>query len=131
MQTMRALVVDDSRAMRGILRRILTEIGFEAISDAADGQDGLAMLRETAPPDVVLVDWSMPQMNGIEFVEAVRRDPQFATLKLMMVTTELEQPLVQAALQAGADDYIMKPFTRHAIVERLGRLGLRLGGARG
>lgn len=121
---MRALVVDDSRAMRGILRRILADIGFDEIAEAVDGRDGLGKLDVALPPDVVLVDWNMPQMNGLEFVEAVRRDPHFAVLKLMMVTTETELSRVEAALLAGADEYIMKPFTRDAIVEKLELLGL-------
>lgn len=120
---MRALVIDDSRAMRLILGQMLRQCGFEVI-EAGNGQEGLARLREGGLPDVTLVDWHMPVMGGLDFVKAVRADPAFAGLRLMMVTSETEIDQVTHALQAGADEYVMKPFNRDVIVEKLGLLGV-------
>lgn len=120
---MRALVIDDSKTMRSILGRILQQIGFE-VAEAGDGRQGLDRLRQFGKPDLALVDWNMPEMNGCEFVRAVRADPAFSDLRLMMVTTENELSQVAAALDAGADEYVMKPFTREVIVEKLNLLGV-------
>jgi two-component system, chemotaxis family, chemotaxis protein CheY len=120
---MRALVIDDSRAIRLILGRMLGELGFE-VDEAANGRDGLARLDAGLTPELVLVDWNMPEMNGIEFVIAVRQPPYSSTASVVMVTTETEIPQMVRALDAGADEYIMKPFTRDSIVEKLQLLGL-------
>jgi two-component system chemotaxis response regulator CheY len=120
-----ALVIDDSRAMRLILTRMLTEMGCH-VAEAANGREGLAQLDAGLLPDVVLVDWNMPEMSGIEFVEAVRRPPYSSTSRLMMVTTETEVLQVARALDAGADEYVMKPFTKESIAEKLQLLGLEL-----
>lgn len=120
---MRALVIDDSRTMRVILAGMLRQFGFE-ITEAGNGQEGLDRLRQFGQPDIVLVDWNMPVMSGYEFVRAVRADPALSGLRLMMVTTETELEQVTAALNAGIDEYVMKPFTREAIKEKLGLLGV-------
>jgi two-component system, chemotaxis family, chemotaxis protein CheY len=115
----KALVVDDSRAMRGILVKILARLGFEVLQ-AADGREALAVLdRESPSVELVLSDWNMPEMNGLEFVKAVRADPRFAALTVVMVTTEthIEQMLV--ALSAGANECIMKPFTTEMVEDKL------------
>ncbi len=124
---MRALVVDDSRAMRGILGRILKEIGFE-VAEAANGKEALDRLDELGDPDVMLIDWNMPQMNGLELVQTVRAERADSDVLMMMVTTETDMSRVETALQAGANEYIMKPFTRDAIVEKLELLGLLVQG---
>ena len=121
---MKALVVDDSRAMRTIIGQILKGIGFE-ILEAGNGREGLERLGAGQLPKLAMVDWNMPEMNGLEFVEAVRRDDRFAALRLMMVTTETEMAQVIRALDAGAQEYVMKPFTRDVIDEKLRMLGLR------
>jgi two-component system chemotaxis response regulator CheY len=118
-----ALVVDDSRAIRLILGRMLNELGIE-VAEASNGLDALAQLDSGLAPELVLVDWNMPEMSGIEFVEAVRLPPYESTARLVMVTTETEVPQVVRALEAGADEYVMKPFTKDAIVEKLRLLGL-------
>lgn len=123
---MRALVIDDSRAMRAILRQMLRQIGFEVV-EAGNGQEGLDRLKEADRPDVALVDLNMPVLSGFEFVKAVRADPRFDGLRLMMVTTETEVEQVAGALKAGADEYVMKPFDRAVIVEKLGLLGIAPG----
>jgi two-component system, chemotaxis family, chemotaxis protein CheY len=121
---MRALIVDDSRAMRMILGKILKDIGFD-ITEATHGKDALAKLREMiVAPDVMLVDWNMPEMNGFELVSAVRADSTWDATRIMMVTTEADLSNVSKALGAGADEYMMKPFTKESVVEKLGLLGL-------
>ena len=122
---MNALVIDDSRAIRMILSRMLRELGFD-VDEATNGKEGLARLEEGLPPDLMLVDWNMPEMSGIDFVTAVRQPPYSSTARVMMVTTETEVPQMVRALEAGADEYVMKPFTREAIVEKLQLLGLEL-----
>jgi two-component system chemotaxis response regulator CheY len=123
---MHALVVDDSRAIRLILRRFLQEIGFE-VAEAGNGIEALEALTdlyETADPALCLVDWNMPEMNGIEFVGAVRAKAEWAGIRLVMVTTENEMSQVVRALEAGADEYVMKPFTKEVIIDKLSLLGL-------
>jgi len=119
----RALVIDDSRAMRSILARILADCGFDAIQ-AANGKEALvAMEREGASLDLILVDWNMPEMSGLEFLAELRSRPAFARLPVIMVTTETEVEQMQRALAAGADEYVMKPFTRDAIEDKLRMVG--------
>ena len=121
---MRAMVIDDSRAMRMILKRIVTKLNFEAI-EAADGQealDVLAIMNEV--PELALIDWNMPNMNGLEFVTRVRADPRLREMTLVMVTTESEQSQIVRALAAGAHEYVIKPFTPDAIIDKLALLGL-------
>jgi two-component system chemotaxis response regulator CheY len=120
---MRALVVDDSKTTRMIIGRILREIGFDVV-EASNGQEALTKLEEGGSADLALVDWNMPEMSGIEFVRAVRADPTHVEMKLMMVTTESEAEQVSEALEAGADEYAMKPFTKEVIQEKLALLGI-------
>jgi two-component system chemotaxis response regulator CheY len=120
---MKALVIDDSRAMRTILSRILTTIGFD-VFEAGDGKQGLEQMSAVADVALALVDWNMPEMNGYEFVQAVRALDAYDSTKLMMVTTETEMDQVLKALEAGADEYVMKPFTKEVILEKLGLLGI-------
>jgi len=115
---LRALVVDDSRAMRSIISKILARLGFE-VAQAADGVEALATLSTGAPFDVVLSDWNMPEMNGLEFVKALRADPRFARVVVVMVTTETHIEQMMTALEAGANEYIMKPFTAEVIEDKL------------
>jgi len=118
----RALVVDDSRAIRKIIGRTLGGLGF-AVSEAADGLEGLVRLGES-DAEVVLVDWNMPEMGGLEFVRTVRADPGRADIRLVVVTSEAELGHMVEALDAGADEYLMKPFTPAALFDKLALLGL-------
>jgi two-component system, chemotaxis family, chemotaxis protein CheY len=120
---MRALILDDSRAMRMILRRIMHSAGFEVV-EAADGRQGLDVLAGGPLPEVALVDWNMPGIDGLSFVNAVRDNPDYRPMTLMMVTTESEHDQVVRALAAGAHEYIIKPFTADAVVDKLELLGL-------
>jgi two-component system chemotaxis response regulator CheY len=115
------LVIDDSLAMRSLLRHILSGSGFEVI-EAGGGAEGLDTLRGRDDIQAVLVDWQMPGMDGCEFIRAARAaDPQ-RELPIMMVTAESELDQVAKALAAGADEYVMKPFTRDAVLEKLNLL---------
>ena len=120
---MKALVVDDSRAMRLILSRMLQDLGFE-VAQAGHGREALTHLQAHEDTDLALVDWNMPEMNGLELVEAVRQDARFGHLRMMMVTTETEMAQMARALGAGANEYVMKPFTREVIADKLRLLGL-------
>jgi len=120
---LRALIVDDSRAMRTILSRIVAGLGFETIL-AGDGKQALAVLSASPPPDLLLTDWNMPEMNGYELVCAVRAIPGYAGIKIVMVTTETEISQISAAIAAGADEYVMKPFTPEIMLDKLRMLGL-------
>lgn len=122
---MRALVIDDSKAIRLILGQILKEIGFEVCS-ASHGIEALERLKEVGKVDLALVDWNMPEMNGFEFVCAVRKDEKYNDMRLMMVTTETEMSQVIKALEAGANEYVMKPFTKEVIREKITLLGITL-----
>jgi len=115
---MRALVIDDARTIRAIITRILQELGIEVVQ-AANGLEGLARLRDQPGVDLVLVDWNMPEMNGLEFIQAVRTRREYDSVRIMMVTTETEQDQVVRALAAGANEYVMKPFTREILVAKL------------
>jgi two-component system chemotaxis response regulator CheY len=120
---MRALVIDDSRTIRSILEGMLRDLGFEVVT-ATDGSDGLAKVAEVGPLDVVLVDWNMPILNGIGFVKMVRVAPHELRCPIVMVTTESEISQIETALTAGADEYLMKPFTRDGLADKLSMFGL-------
>ncbi len=123
---MRALVVDDSKAIRSVLSNYLGDLGFEDVSEAADGREALERMKDPSGFDLVLVDWNMPEMDGLEFVETIRRDLEHRALPLMMVTTETEVERVDDALTAGADEYLMKPFTRDILRDKLRLLGIEV-----
>lgn len=120
---MRALVIDDSRAMRTVLSRILVGLGFE-ITEAADGLSALATLDTEGMPELAVVDWNMPVMDGLEFLTALRSREGGRAVTVMMVTTENERTQVVRALAAGAQEYVFKPFTPDAIAAKLELLGL-------
>jgi two-component system chemotaxis response regulator CheY len=103
--------------MRLILKRMLRELGF-SVDEAANGREGLDQLAATSP-HLVLLDWNMPEMSGIDFLRAMRQPPYASTAKVLMVTTESEIGHVIRALGAGADEYLMKPFTKDAVLEKL------------
>jgi len=119
----RALIIDDSKAMRSILGRILRRLGFEIV-EAANGREALERLQAIGKIDLALVDWNMPEMNGFEFVRAVRAKQMYDGVLLMMVTTETEMENVVRALAAGANEYVMKPFTPEVILEKLRVFGM-------
>lgn len=120
----KAMVVDDSKAMRMILRKILTEIGYE-VCDAGNGQEALSLLEKEAPSlSLMLVDWNMPVMCGLDLVKATRADARNSAITMIMVTTETEIQHISQALDAGANEYIMKPFTKDVVLDKLRSLNL-------
>lgn len=121
--TMRALVIDDSKAMRMILKRELIALGFE-VFEAGDGQEALSRLVELGAVDVVLVDWTMPGMDGMTFVHQVRAEAAYEEMRVVMITSESDPAQIFHALMAGVDEYATKPITREALAEKLGLVGL-------
>jgi len=119
---MRALIVDDSRFVREFLRRLLEERGIEC-EEATDGRAGMERLHSGTEFDVALLDWNMPVMGGLEMLQRLRGEG-FGNLKVMMVTTEAENDFIVRSLDAGADEYLMKPFDGEALGEKLAMLGL-------
>lgn len=120
----KALVVDDSRAIRTILTKTMAGCGFE-VCQASNGHEAMQLLeRECSGITIVLCDWHMPEMDGLQFVKEMRSDRRFASILVMMVTTETNMEQMAAAFQAGANEYVMKPFTSELIADKLRLLGL-------
>jgi two-component system chemotaxis response regulator CheY len=111
--------------MRTILRQMLTDFGFE-VAEAVHGRDALGYLRANLDTDLALVDWNMPEMNGLELIEAMRAERRFDRTRLMMVTSETNPRHVYDALKAGVDEYAMKPITREVIEDKLGLMGIEV-----
>ena len=120
---MHALVVDDSDVIRKILTAYLQKLGFQ-VTSAVNGREALDRLHRMEKADVALVDWNMPEMDGITFLREVRADVNYDALPVMMVTTNSEMHHVSQALAAGANEYIMKPFTADMLKEKLELLGV-------
>ncbi|EMB15165.1 response regulator [Rhodopirellula europaea] len=120
---MHALVVDDSRTIRRIIGDMMRTLGFE-VSEAGDGVEALERLAEIETPDILLVDWNMPRMNGIDFIRTVRADIKYSDVAIMMVTTETEMERMAEAFVAGANEYVMKPFDKATIADKLHILGV-------
>lgn len=116
------LVVDDSKVIRKVARRILEDLEFE-ITEAVDGQDAWEQCQGEMP-DVVLLDWNMPVMNGLEFLKALRSTDFEKQPTVIFCTTENDMAHIRAALEAGADEYIMKPFDREIIEAKFSQVGL-------
>jgi two-component system chemotaxis response regulator CheY len=116
------LVVDDSRVVRKVARRIVEEIGFQC-EEAEDGVEAYSYC-EKQMPDAILLDWNMPNMNGLEFLEKLRAHPSGATPKVVFCTTENDMSYIQRAMGAGADEYIMKPFDGDIVQTKFEQVGL-------
>jgi two-component system, chemotaxis family, chemotaxis protein CheY len=126
---MLALVVDDSRAVRSTLRRMLNDAGFDVV-EAGHGLEALDRLRSRDEvPDLALVDWNMPEMDGLDLVRCLRRERRFAELPVMMVTAETDAAQMARALMAGADEYAMKPLDQEALLDKLALLGILPAGS--
>src|SRR5262245_36362035 len=115
---MRALVIDDSRTVRAVIRAILEELDVEVVQ-AADGREGLEQLSRHPDVELILVDWNMPVMNGLDFIVAVRSQRLYDAVRILMVTTETESEQVTRALAVGANEYLMKPFNRDILLAKL------------
>lgn len=123
-----ALVVDDSRAVRILLAKTLHECGYHVL-DAVDGSEALEVVaKQKQHIELVLADWYMPNLNGLQLVQSLRSDPVNESMIILMVTSESDQDQMMAALMAGANEYVMKPFTREILIEKLQLLGAANGG---
>ena len=121
----KALVVDDSRAVRMILAKTLRDIGYEVI-EAANGKQALDVIEtEKMAVSLVLADWNMPEVNGLDLLKRLRQNPALSSLVVIMVTTETELDQITAALEAGANEYVMKPFTKDILMEKLQLVGIQ------
>jgi len=121
---MRALIVDDSRTMRLILKKQLVQLGFTEILEAGDGVEALKVLAGAAVPEVALIDWNMPNMSGIDLLSALRENKAWDAMKVVMVTTEADVVRVQRALGQGANEYVVKPFTPQTLGAKLVTIGV-------
>ncbi|ADR34569.1 response regulator receiver protein [Sulfuricurvum kujiense DSM 16994] len=116
---MKLLVVDDSSTMRRIIKNTLSRLGYEDVLEGEDGVQGWSVLNENPDMGMLITDWNMPEMNGLELVKKVRADARFADLPIIMVTTEGGKAEVITALKAGVNNYIVKPFTPQVLKEKL------------
>lgn len=123
---MKILVVDDFSTMRRIIRNLLRELGFDNVAEADDGNTALPVLRRGGF-DLLITDWNMPGMTGLELLEGVRSDPGLATLPVLMVTAEAKREQIIAAAQAGVNGYIVKPFTAVTLKEKIEKIFERTG----
>ncbi|WP_245540266.1 response regulator [Thermodesulfobacterium thermophilum] len=114
----KAMVVDDSNAIRQIERKYLEEMGFEVL-EAENGEEALKVLNEHPDVQLILLDWHMPVMNGYEFLVKLRSNPKWSNIKVMMVTTENQQKSVIDAILAGANEYLMKPFDKEMLETKI------------
>ncbi|KUK18912.1 MULTISPECIES: response regulator [Thermodesulfobacterium] len=114
----KAMVVDDSSAIRQIERKYLEEMGFEVL-EAENGEEALKVLNEHPDVQLILLDWHMPVMNGYEFLLKLRANPKWSDIKVMMVTTENQQKSVIDAILAGANEYLMKPFDKEMLETKI------------
>ncbi|KAF1005549.1 MAG: Chemotaxis protein CheY [Luteibacter sp.] len=129
---MKILVVDDFSTMRRIVRNLLVELGFTngLIQEAEDGNAALALLRSQSF-DLVVTDWNMPNMTGIELLRAIRADAALKALPVLMVTAENNRDQIIAAAQSGVNGYVVKPFTAVTLKEKLDKIFERLAAAAG
>jgi len=119
---MRVLVADDSPTQRKIVTLMLKQIGFPDTAEAEDGQQALEMLQTQGPFDLLLTDWNMPNMSGLDLVQAIRADGAYAKLRILMVTTRNVKQDVIAAMRAGVNNYITKPFTPPILKEKISKV---------
>ncbi len=126
---MKILIVDDAKTMRTIIKNVLKKLGFsdEHFLEAGDGEEALKILEEHADEiKIIFLDWNMPKMNGFEFLKIVRANPKYDHIKIVMVTTETKKENVIAALKAGVNNYIAKPFTPQVLKQKLEQMGIKM-----
>jgi two-component system chemotaxis response regulator CheY len=125
-KTMKILIVDDFPTMRRIIKNLLKDLGFENVDEAEDGAMGLEKLRN-GNFEFVVSDWNMPNMDGLEMLKAIRADPALSSLPVLMVTAEAKKENIIAAAQAGANGYVVKPFTAATLEEKLNKIFEKIG----
>ena len=121
---MKIMLVDDSRTIRNIQKKVLVKLGYDDIVEAADGVEALAAYQES-PPDLMLIDWNMPNMDGITLVKTILQTDK--TVPMIMCTTEAEKSRVVEALKAGVNNYMVKPFTAETLSEKIDQTLSKLG----
>jgi two-component system chemotaxis response regulator CheY len=119
----KAIIVDDSRTIRMMLKKFLAAEGFGTLFEAGDGSEALSKLTEVGPVDLVVVDWNMPVMDGLDFVKNLRRDKGFNGVRVVMLTTESEEGKIARAMEAGVNAFMTKPFKADVLRGRLDALG--------
>ncbi|SFT56505.1 chemotaxis response regulator CheY [Halomonas saccharevitans] len=125
-KNMSILVVDDFPTMRRIVRSLLKELGFTNVEEAEDGQDALNKLK-AGGFEFVVSDWNMPNLDGLEMLKQIRADDDLKELPVLMVTAEAKKENIIAAAQAGANGYVVKPFTSATLEEKLNKIFEKLG----
>ncbi len=128
-KNMRILIVDDFSTMRRIIKNVLNELGFQNTDEADDGASALTMIR-SGRYELVITDWNMPGMPGIELLKAIRSDPGTASLPVLMVTAEAKKNQIVKAAQAGVNGYIVKPFTPETLRGKIVKIFDRLEAAK-
>jgi two-component system chemotaxis response regulator CheY len=126
-KNIKILVVDDFPTMRRIIRNLLKDLGFENVDEAEDGQMGLDKVRDNNF-DLVVSDWNMPNMDGLSMLQAIRADEKFAHTPVLMVTAEAKKENIVAAAKAGANGYVVKPFTAAVLEEKINKIFDKQGG---
>lgn len=125
-KSIKILVVDDFPTMRRIIKNLLKDLGYDNVDEAEDGAQGLEKLRGGSF-DFVVSDWNMPNMDGLAMLQSIRADPNLAKLPVLMVTAEAKKENIIAAAQAGANGYVVKPFTAATLEEKLNKIFEKLG----
>jgi two-component system chemotaxis response regulator CheY len=125
-KNLRFLVVDDFATMRRIVRNLLKDLGYTNVEEAEDGSDALSKLQ-ASPVDFVISDWNMPNMDGLQLLNEIRKDDRLKAIPVLMVTAEAKKENIIAAAQAGASGYVVKPFTAATLEEKLGKIFEKLG----
>ncbi len=118
---MKILVVDDMSTMRRIIKNALRQLGFLNIEEAEDGQVALQKVKQW-PVDLIITDWNMPNMDGLDLLKAIREDPTYKQIPVLMVTAQAEQKSVLEAIRAGATNYIVKPFTADTLKGKIDKI---------
>ncbi|URQ60869.1 chemotaxis response regulator CheY [Pantoea alhagi] len=125
-KNLRFLVVDDFATMRRIVRNLLKDLGYHNVEEAEDGNDAMGKLQ-LSPFDFVISDWNMPNMDGLELLNEIRKDERLKAIPVLMVTAEAKKENIIAAAQAGASGYVVKPFTAAILEEKLTKIFEKLG----
>ena len=125
-KNLRFLVIDDFATMRRIVRNLLQDLGFKNVEEAEDGHDALTKLR-ASKFDFVISDWNMPNIDGLQLLSEIRKDDTLKTIPVLMVTAEAKKENIIAAAQAGANGYVVKPFTAATLEEKLNKIFEKLG----
>ena len=121
MENLKVLLVDDSGTMQKMIKMALSKIGISDVTTAMNGVEGMSNLKKSTP-DLILSDWNMPEMNGYQFVTAIRSDPNFKNIPILMLTTVNTKDEVIQIMKAGANDFLNKPFTPDALKDKIAKI---------